>query len=303
MERFERYLKDERHYSRETVRAYMNDLRQLVNTASANSSDLNSSDATQTTGGSSTTESFDPEAIRALIRSMHGQYSRTSISRKISAFRTFFNYLRREEIISEDPVSGIKGPKIVRDLPDCLSKDELAALIAAFDQSISGLRDRAIVETMYAAGLRVSELTSLDMNDLNLDANEIRVLGKGQKERIVLINEQAKESLTNYLTNARNAFLGTKETSAVFVNRFGDRLNSRSVHRLVVRAAKVAGLEKEITPHTLRHTFATHLLEGGADLRVVQDLLGHASITTTQIYTHVSLDRLKRVYLASHPRA
>lgn len=174
------------------------------------------------------------------------------------------------------------------------------------DQSILGVRDRALMEVLYATGMRVSELCALRVQDYNPEAMEMRVMGKGSKERVVLLNQSASEWLQKYLNEYWSKLAGGRTPqpdSPLFVSRQATRLSSRSVHRIVLKYAVKARIAKPITPHTLRHTFATHLLEGGADLRVVQDLLGHTTINTTQIYTHVSLERLRRIYMTSHPRA
>ncbi len=205
-------------------------------------------------------------------------------------------------------------------MPSCLDRDEIQKLFDATQisqgdetaESLSRIRDRAILESLYATGMRVSELSAARVGDLNLDSMEMRVLGKGSRERVVLLNQGATDCLRRYLENRaiseKNGSQPPELTipgadEPLFVSRQATPLSTRSVHRIVLKYARLAGLTKLITPHTLRHSFATHLLEGGADLRVVQDLLGHSSISTTQIYTHVSLERLRRIYLSSHPRA
>ena len=229
--------------------------------------------------------------------------ARTSIARKLSAVRSFYRYLQREELVSVSPAATISSPKLDRKLPTFLSRDESTRLVESPDLSTpAGLRDRAFLELLYASGLRVSELVSLDLGQVNLDSREMRVWGKGAKERIVLIGEPAARALATYLREGR-PHMGGGRSEAVFLNQEGSRLTVRSVQTFVKAYAVIAGITKDVHPHMLRHTFATHLLDGGADLRVVQELLGHASLTSTQIYTHVSKSQAKKVYLSAHPLA
>jgi len=249
---------------------------------------------------------LEASGLKAYIRQIQEQYSRPTVARKISAIRTFYRYLRREQLIEDDPSKLVRGPKLIRRLPSCLDKEEVTRLLSAPNESSLGVRDRVLMEVLYATGMRVSELCGLHIADYDPSAMEMRVLGKGSRERVVLLNQSANEWLGKYLQDHWDKLSGgTQPTPAspLFVSRQSTRLSSRSVHRIVLKHARAAGISKAITPHTLRHTFATHLLEGGADLRVVQDLLGHTTISTTQIYTHVSLERLRRVYQTSHPRA
>ena len=229
--------------------------------------------------------------------------ARTSIARKLSAVRSFYRYLQREELVSVSPAATISSPKLDRKLPAFLTRDESTRLVESPDLSTpAGLRDRAFLELLYASGLRVSELVSLDLGQVNLDSREMRVWGKGAKERIVLMGEPAARALAAYLREGR-PYMGGGRSEAVFLNQEGSRLTVRSVQTFVKAYAVIAGITKDVHPHMLRHTFATHLLDGGADLRVVQELLGHASLTSTQIYTHVSKSQAKKVYLSAHPLA
>jgi site-specific recombinase XerD len=249
---------------------------------------------------------LEPAGLRAYIRQIQDHYSRPTVARKISAIRSFYRYLRREQLIEEDPSKLVRGPKLVRRLPACLDREEIMKLLLSPDQSPLGIRDRVLMEVLYATGMRVSELCGLRIQDYDPAAMEMRVLGKGSRERVVLLNQSSNDWLQKYLKDTWIRLAGGIEPtpeSPLFISRQSSRLSSRSVHRIVLKHARSAGVNKSITPHTLRHTFATHLLEGGADLRVVQDLLGHTTISTTQIYTHVSVERLRRVYMASHPRA
>jgi len=220
-----------------------------------------------------------------------------SIARKLAALRAFYAYLVRIDILPTHPLRRVGTPKLPYRLPHYLSVDETVALLGAPDAGTpQGQRDRAILELLYSTGLRVSELVSLDVGDVDWGQREARVWGKGDKERIVIIGRPALRVLRTYLQEARPHLAGERTTPALFLNRRGGRLSDRSVRTLVSEYARVAGIEQEVTPHTLRHTFATHLLEGGADLRIVQELLGHSRLTTTQRYTHVSRRHLREEY-------
>lgn len=311
LDQFAQYLEFERNYSANTIRAYVNDLKQLID---------GEIPGPPSTEGIKTPGTLEAEKLKDYIQSIQDKYSRQTVVRKVSAIRSFCRYLRREQLIEEDPSKLVRGPKLARRLPSCLDREEIqrlfdATLIPQGDEtaeSLSRLRDRAILETLYATGMRVSEVSAARVGDVNLESMEMRVLGKGSRERVVLLNQGATDCLKRYLEARLSADKGTINNEGspaldaeqpLFVSRQATPLSTRSVHRIVLKYARLAGLTKLITPHTLRHSFATHLLEGGADLRVVQDLLGHSSISTTQIYTHVSLERLRRIYLQSHPRA
>ena len=231
-------------------------------------------------------------------------YVRPSIVRKLSALRTFLRWLLQQRLIEKDPLPRRGVMKLESRLPRFLSRQEAEKLVSAPDSSRRmGLRDRALLELIYAAGLRVSEVTGLNTRDLNLKTRELRVTGKGSKQRMVLIGTAARDALHTYLDNLRPKLENLQSTNALFLNRFGSRLSQRTVQQIVRRYAGIAGLGSDVHTHTLRHSFATHLLEGGADLRVVQELLGHASPATTQVYTHVTNSRAREVYLAAHPRS
>lgn len=340
LDQFAGYLEVERNYSSHTIRAYLNDLRQLIgsdlsqitpvppgtnpvpvqgqsvpipgtvpgNTTPAGPAGVDGDPVAATGGTTGTTSGWlEAEGLRKYIGQIQEQYSRPTVARKISAIRSFYRYLRREQLIEEDPSKQVRGPKLTRRLPNCLDKEEIVKLLMSPDTAtVLGVRDRALMEVLYATGMRVSELCGLKVSDYNQEAMEMRVLGKGGKERIVLLNQSAQGWLSKYLAEYWTKLAEGRTPQAehpLFVSRQATRLSSRSVHRIVMKHAIKAGINKTITPHTLRHTFATHLLEGGADLRVVQDLLGHTTINTTQIYTHVSLERLRRVYINTHPRA
>jgi integrase/recombinase XerC len=245
--------------------------------------------------------------------------AKASVNRKLSAIRSLYRYLVREELLKTNPALNVSSPKMDRRLPKFLTEEEIRRIIEAPDVTTSeGQRDRAFLELLYASGLRVSELVSLDAGQIELDTREIRVTGKGSKERIVLMGIPAAKALAVYFRDGREKLAETwkslrKKPEALFlvdsknvIHRKPDyrgRLTARSVQALLHKYAVKAGTGKRVYPHMIRHTFATHLLDGGADLRVVQELLGHSSLTTTQVYTHVSKKRAKQVYLASHPMA
>jgi integrase/recombinase XerC len=229
---------------------------------------------------------------------------KASIARKLSAIRSFYRYMVREKILEANPIEKTSSPKLDKRLPSFLTIDEVVRLLNTPDLSKPhGQRDRALLELLYASGLRVSELVHLDIGEINLGTGEIRVWGKGSKERMVLMGKPAAEAVSNYLAQGRPRLLGEKKTNALFINRYGQRLPERRVQKMLEEYAKQAGIEKRVHPHILRHTFATHLLDGGADLRVVQELLGHAQLSSTQIYTHVTRSRARKVYLSAHPLA
>jgi len=228
-----------------------------------------------------------------------------SITRKLSAIRSFYRYLVREGILNHNPIEHASSPRRERRLPSFLTVDETVRLLKAPNlETPQGLRDRCLMEFIYAAGLRVSELAGLNLEQVNLDTGEIRVLGKGSKERMVLIGEPAVRALSDYLDKGRPILqTGTGIENAIFLNNEGSRLSERMVQKILNKYARLAGIDKRVHPHLLRHTFATHMLDGGADLRVVQELLGHSNLATTQIYTHVTQSRARKVYLAAHPMA
>lgn len=259
--------------------------------------------------------SVDKYVIRGYIAwLLEKKVVKNSIGRKLSAIRSLYRYLLREEMISESPMPVARkhggrlsafSIKLDKRLPSFLTEDEMQRLLDAPDPTTPiGLRDRAIMEIIYAAGLRVSELVSLQDNQIDLYSRELKVIGKGNKERLVLIGKPAVNAINRYLKSGRPRLMNKKNGgTALFVNYQGSRLTARWIQKLILRYARLAGIRQEVHPHLLRHSFATHMLDGGADLRVVQDLLGHASLSTTQIYTHVSRSHARKVYLASHPLA
>ncbi|MCX6393335.1 MAG: tyrosine recombinase [Solirubrobacterales bacterium] len=288
-------LELERGLSRNTLEAYRTDLLQLSaflaeqgrSLPDATESDLAAWTAALATGSS------DSVAVSA-----------ATLRRKVACLRTYFKWLRREELIAGDPTRHLRSPARDRRLPKVLSREEVGALLSQPDTTTAaGIRDRAILETMYACGLRASELTGLELARLDLVEGTLRVIGKGGKERMVPIGRDAQTSLTEWLQKGRSVFVGVKEERRVFVNQRGGALTRQGLHGIVGRHAKTAGLDGHMTPHTLRHSFATHLLAGGCDLRALQEMLGHADAATTQMYTHLSNEDLKESYFAAHPRA
>ncbi|HLB61763.1 MAG TPA: site-specific tyrosine recombinase XerD [Actinomycetota bacterium] len=231
-------------------------------------------------------------------------YRTSSIVRALSSVRSFHRFLVREGQARRDPTAALVRPKLPRTLPHPISIEEVGKLLAApAEGSLAGLRDRAVLETLYGAGLRVSELVGLDVDDVDLEDGSVRVMGKGGKEREVPLGRYAREALESYLRRARPAVATSRSRSALFLNLRGGRLTRQGCAKLLGACAERAGIRRPVSPHTLRHSFATHLLEGGADVRVVQELLGHASVATTQIYTLITREHLREVYLTAHPRA
>jgi len=291
--RYINYLEAERNASRYTVRNYTHDLRGFFDYLKARQI--------------GSLKDVDKHVLRDYMsRLMERGVARTSIARKLSAIRSFYRYLMREEMLPASPADTTSSPKLDKRLPMFLTVEQMEQLLNAANLSKpEGMRDRALMELLYGGGLRVSELVSLNVEQVDLGSGEILVRGKGAKERVVLIGEPAIEALRNYLASGRPRLFGTRVrmTKAIFINRFGARLTERSVQIRLTEMAKKAGLGKKVHPHILRHTFATHLLDGGADLRVVQELLGHANLSSTQIYTHVTKSQARRVYMSAHPLA
>jgi integrase/recombinase XerD len=278
-------LRVERGVSPLTISAYQRDLRQFA-------------------AGAGTAWRNDPAAVGEFVARLKRQGRRgTTQARKVAAIRSFYGFARREGVIERNLADLIDPPRPGRYLPEVLAPDEVDRILSAPGDDPAGIRDAAILELLYACGLRVSELTGLDLDRLNLAELEVRVIGKGNRERRVPMGELARDRLHRYLSGPRETWVAGHPTPAVFVSQRGSRLGRESVWRLVRRWGRQAGVAADVTPHIFRHSFATHLLEGGADLRVVQTLLGHASISTTQLYTHLTGERLREVYARAHPRA
>lgn len=228
----------------------------------------------------------------------------STIARSLSSIKTFYKYLVLDELVAANPAGDLETPKIRRKLPRVLSVDEVDRLMEAPKVTLPlGIRDRAMLELMYGTGVRVSELLSLQLDDINFTAGFLRCLGKGRKERIIPVNQTASDWVQRYLARSRNLLSKSSQERALFLNARGKRMSRQGFFKILNAYAKAAEIDKEVTPHTLRHSFATHLLENGADLRAVQEMLGHSDISTTQIYTHLTRSRLREVYQQYHPRA
>ena len=294
VDRFLAYLRDQRRASLETLRAYESDLAQFGAFLSEEHSG----------GPAPGPAGIDALAVRGFVARLHRSgLGRSSVARKLSAVRSFMENAVREGRIESSPAKTVPTPKVPKRLPRNLTVDEVFALLDGIEGSDeAGIRDRAILEFLYATGLRVGELMSLDLEDLDFAGETVRVLGKGNKERIVPFGSKAKSALLRWIETSR-PLRETGEAGAVFLNPRGGRLTDRSVRRILDRRLREASVRAHVSPHALRHSFATHLLGAGADLRAIQELLGHASLSTTQRYTHVSMDALMKVYDAAHPRA
>ena len=299
IERFGSYQEVERNLSLHTRSAYRRDLLQFEGF-------LRETDRYAPDGESVDLQAIDVTAVRAYLAHLHRRVSRRSMARKLSAIRSFLKYLYREGEVPLNVALLVSSPRRERSLPTFLSVDEAFGLIErAGGSSAIAARDRAILELLYAAGLRVSEAVGLDLGDVDLNRGSVRVLGKGGKERMVPIGRPAMKAMTAYLArrpDLKGERRGTSD-SAFFLNCRGGRLSVRSIQRMVHDVVERSGIARAVSPHTLRHTFATHMLEGGADLRSIQELLGHADLETTQQYTHVNADRLMKVYDRAHPKA
>ena len=291
LERFLRYLEGNRNASPYTVKNYGNDIGQFLTYCKEQ--------------GVESIHGVDRALLRAYLAELdQAGYVKASIARRVAELWSFGDFLVREQVLERNTFRRVRAPRVPKRLPQYLTVAEIQALLSVPDTSTPlGLRDRGIFEVLYAAGLRVSELASLDVPDVDLAQAQLRVMGKGGKERIGLLGRSAVRAVRAYLDRGRPELLGSAPTQALWLNHRGGRLTVRGVTYKLKQAGKEAGLEKTISPHILRHSFATHLLDGGADLRVVQELLGHANLATTQIYTHVSQSRAREVYTRAHPLA
>lgn len=290
VEEFLNYLSVERGLSKNTITSYRADLASFLSYLESK--------------GFSKIESIKRDEIRNYLMHLKDKgLSSNSISRALVAIKMFYKFLAQERFIKDDAAGILESPKLIRPLPNVLNIIEVEKLLQAPDISgRMGMRDKAALELMYATGMRVSEIVDLPTSTLNLDVGFIKCKGKGDKERIVPIGSQAKNAIYKYMQDARPALLKNKEDSHLFLSRLGKRISRQSLWKMIKKYAKKARIKKEIAPHTLRHSFATHLLERGADLRVVQEMLGHADIATTQIYTHINKERLKLIHRQFHPR-
>lgn len=290
LDEYERYLTAIRQLAPPTVRNYMNDLATFMKFLSE-------------TGRITHLSSPDRHELRSYLAWLANRgYEKASIGRKLTALRMFFGWMQETGRTATNDTDMVSAPRQPRRLPYVVSQAEIERLLITPNTTTTlGLRDRAMLESLYASGIRVSEATSIDVSDLDLDTRECTVFGKGSKQRIVLLGSSAVQWLRKYLSDARPKLVTRQSGDALFLNKQGGRLTERGIQMIVKKHAMSAGLDAEFHTHNLRHSFATHLLDGGADLRVVQDLLGHESPATTQIYTHVSAEQARRVYLSAHP--
>ena len=291
LERFLNYLQIVRNASPYTIKNYRNDIGQFL--------------AYCKDQGVESLEQVDRLLLRRYLAELDAVgYVKASIARRVAELRSFGDFLVREEILASNTFRTISAPRVPRRLPQYLTVAEVEALLLLPDTSTPrGARDRAIIEVLYGAGLRVSELVALDVGDVDFAQAQLLVMGKGGKERIGLLGRPAMRAVWAYLETGRPVLLGRQPTSALWLNHRGGRLTVRGVALMLAKAGEQAGIRTRVSPHVLRHSFATHLLDGGADLRVVQELLGHANLVTTQIYTHVSQSRAREVYMRAHPRS
>ncbi|WP_437185176.1 tyrosine recombinase XerC [Planctomicrobium sp. SH668] len=294
VDQFLRHLKLERNASELTVKSYGDDFASFHDYLE------------DRVGGITHPDQITIPILRGYISYLHEcQYAKTTIARRLASLRSFFRYTTREGLTASNPAKVIRTPRTGRKLPHFLSTEQVALLLEAPPANEpAGLRDRAILETLYSAGLRVAELVGLNVGDWDRGANILRVFGKGKKERIAPVGSYAAKALDAWLAvRSVDPHAPPDEFDAMFLNRFGRRLTTRSIGRMLEKHLQDTGLDTITSPHTLRHSFATHLLDGGADLRAVQELLGHKSLTTTQIYTHVSTRRMRETYQSSHPHS
>jgi len=282
LDKFISYLEIEKNYSPHTILNYRIDLKEFLKFSKQ-----------------MPIEKVDYHLLRKFLAQMRGkEYRSRTLARKLSSLRSFFRFLHREGFIENNPAVLLMSPKLEKTLPKFLSEPEMAQLIEAPSlKTSSGRRDRAILETLYSTGIRVSELVGLNVDRVDMIGNIAKVFGKGKKERLIPIGDKALDAIQSYLQHRKH------RSSALFLNKNGTRLTDRSVRNIINKHIKAISLAQDISPHVLRHSFATHLLNRGADLRSVQELLGHVNLSTTQIYTHVTTDRLKEVYNKAHPRA
>lgn len=299
IDRFLQTLEAEKGYSTHTVRAYAHDLTEFVRYASGGG-------APDTTNGSPppAIDAINTMTIRGYLGYLHHRNKKSTLVRKLSALRSFFRFLVRQRVIEEDPSAAILTPKYSRRLPSYLSVDDMFRLLdQTIEDTVLGLRNRALFETLYSAGIRVSELTGLNLFDVDFASGCLRVVGKGGRERIVPVGQRALQRIKAYRERLdEKTGIGTNTDGPLFLNKNKGRLTSRSVGRILNTLVERCALVVPISPHGIRHSFATHMLDAGADLRTVQELLGHKSLSTTQKYTHVSIDRLMAVYDNAHPR-
>lgn len=293
---FLNYLKNQKNSADNTVMSYARDLVEFYAYLKEHQAEVVANDQLMI-------EQVHPLIIRSYLSLLFQKNGATSIARKLSSLRSFFKYYVRKGVLEQNPAKVIKSPKVPKKLPKFLNVDEINAMLSVqMDNARYGKRDQAILEMLYSSGLRVSELVGLDISSIDMQESLARIQGKGNKERIVPIGDKAMKVLMEYLQE-RDELRILKDPNAIFVNKNGTRLTARSVQRLVSKVTGATGLNKMATPHTLRHSFATHMLGAGADLRSIQELLGHKSLSTTQRYTHVGVDELSKIYDKTHPKS
>ena len=293
IQNFREYLGSERNYSKHTVKAYITDIGEFLRV-------IKEKKLVGDKEGAIDFEKLDETPVRAYISWLYTRNSRSSISRKLASVRTFFEFLIRKGALKNNLAKLVPTPRGEKRLPTFLTVDEVVKLLSIEGSGALLSRDVAVLELLYSSGLRVSELVGINLNDIDLKNLTVKVLGKGNKERIVPVGSKAAQALDEYLHERLGMNPGGDH---LFVNTRGDRLNVRSVDRIIKKYALLAGIPKNVSPHVLRHTFATHLLGGGADLRAIQEMLGHKSLSTTQRYTHTSIEKLMEIYDKTHPRA
>jgi integrase/recombinase XerD len=287
------HIEVERGYSGNTLAAYRNDLNQFLDYLDRQPRIVNWA-------------SVDQQVIVGYVLSLkEREYSSATVARKVAAIKSFFHFLVAEGDVRDDPTAALDSPRVKKRLPRTMSRDDVDRLLAAprAVKGPKGLRDAALIEMLYATGMRVSEVVGLNVEDVNTASGSVRCFGKGGKERIIPMYEQAVSALKAYLEDGRVAYLRNRQDKALFLNARGTRLTRQGLWLIIKEYVEQSGIQAEVTPHTLRHSFATHLLDGGAGLREVQQLLGHSNVSTTQIYTHVSGERLRDAYDQAHPRA
>ena len=297
IDNFLNYLTVEKGFSENTVVAYRNDLYQLASFVEE--------EATKR-GFTPLWSSFGRQGMLSyLLNLKERNYAATTAARKVAAAKSFFNFMVAEGNIKDNPTLNVTSPRVGKSLPKPISISQVRRLLEQPTKrsTLEAKRDRAILELLYASGMRVSELVSLNLGDIDTEGSYVRCFGKGHKERLIPIYKQAALAVEEYVKETRPHLSHNDAEQALFLNRRGDRLTRQGLWQILKGYAKSAGLDKEVTPHTLRHSFATHMLNGGADLRSVQELLGHANISTTQVYTHLTTEHVRRIYEESHPRA
>ena len=289
--KFVEYLEYEKGYSKKTVISYEKDLELFNVYLKENKID--------------SIKSVDYNVVRKYLSFLHdNKYEATSVSRKISTLRSFFKFCLKDKVILNSPMTLISNPKKEKKLPKYLNYEEMEKLLNSIDiDTKEGIQERLIIELLYSTGIRVSELVNIRIKDIKINDNQINILGKGNKERIVLFGKNAKEMIKLYLSSFKEYFTGNISNQFLLINKKGKQLSTNRVELIVKDVLRKSSLKLNISPHTLRHTFATHMLDGGADLKSVQELLGHENLKTTAIYTHISNERLKHVFINAHPRA